>query len=198
MPLDCSNVPSNVSYSCTNPWGQHCTNAKHFDFNSLWSYTLSIQEACANDSRLFIAQGTSATPDNAALTQASCVAIAGARWTFYPSADVWARLTTWKFPLLQLVASFPRPPLGLGIEFFVIAHVLGDPIDTIQCLLLKLSTCQRSADYWIDYHPKSLGTSTEDEDPEKLRDWKALVLLTDTYGEWGEERQAAIALRDAL
>ena len=198
MPLDCSNVPSNVSYSCTNPWGQHCTDSKHFDFNSLWSYTLSIQEACANDSRLFIAPGTSATPDNAALTQAACFTIAGSTWTFYPTADVWQRLTTWKFPLLQLVASFPRPPLGLGIEFFVIAHVLGDPIGTIQCLLLKLSTCQRSADYWKDYHAKLLGTSTEDEDPEKLRDWKALVLLTDTYGEWGEESRAAVALRDAL
>ena len=104
----------------------------------------------------------------------------------------------WKFPLLQLVASFPRPPLGLGVEFFVIFHVLGDPIHTIQCLLLKLSKCQGSADYWIDYHPKPQGTSTEGEDPEKLRDWKALVLLTDTYGEWGEEKRAAVALHNAL
>lgn len=104
----------------------------------------------------------------------------------------------WKFPLLQLVASFPRPPLGRGIEFFVIVHVLGDPINTIQCLLLKLSMCQRSADYWRDYHPKPLGTSTAEEDPQKLRDWKALVLLTDTYGEWGEESRAAVALRGAL
>ncbi len=198
MPLDCRNVPSNVSYSCSNPWGQDCTDAEHFDFNSLWSYTLSIQESCANDSRLFLAKGTSATPDNAALTQASCFAIAGANWRWYATADIWNRLTTWKFPLLQLVASFPRPPLGLGVEFLVLVHVLGDPIDTIKCLLLKLSNCQRMADYWIDYHPKSLGTSTKDADPEKLRDWKALVLLTDTYGEWGEESRAAVALRYAL
>ena len=198
MPLDCSNVPSNVSYSCTNPWGQHCRDAKHFDFNSLWSYTLSIQEACANDNRLMIVGGTPATPDNAALTQAACVAIAGSQWSWYPTADIWTRLTTWKFPLLQLVASFPRPPLGLGVEFFVVAHVLGDPIDTLKCLLLKLSSCQRSADYWINYHPKPLGPSTEDGDPENLRDWKALVLLTDTYGEWGEESRAAVALHDAM
>ncbi|KAK0508450.1 hypothetical protein JMJ35_008726 [Cladonia borealis] len=198
MPLDCSNVPSNMSYSCTNPWGQHCTDAEHFDFNSLWRYTLSIQEACANDDRLFNDRGASATPDNAALTQAACVAIAESQWSRYPAADIWTRLTTWKFPLLQLVASFPRPPLGLRVEFFVIVHVLGDPIDTIKCLLLKLSNCQGSADYWIDYHPKPRGTSTEDEDPEKLRDWKALVLLTDTYGEWGEENRAADALHDAL
>ena len=198
MPLDCSKVPSNSSYSCTNPWGQHCTDAKHFDFDSLWNYTLSIQEACANDSRLSIDQGTSTTPNNAALTQAACVAIAGSNWSWYPAADIWNRLTTWKFPLLQRVASFPRPPLGRGVEFFVIVHVLGDPVDTIKCLLLKLSNCQASADYWVDYYPRSLRTSTEDEDPEMLRDWKALVLLTDTYGEWGEEPQAAVALRDAL
>ena len=53
-----------------------------------------------------------------------------------------------------MVASFPRPSLGRGIGFFVIVHVLGDPTNTIQCLLLKLSMCQRSADYWRDYHPK--------------------------------------------
>ena len=198
MPLDCSKVPSNASYSCTNPWGQHCTNAKHFDFNSLWSYTLSIQKACANDSRLFIDRGTSATPNNAALTQAACDGIAGSQWHRYPTADIWSRLTTWKFPLLQLVASFPRPPLGRGVEFFVIVHVLGDPIDTLKCLLLKLSNCQESADRWVNYHPRSLGTSTEDENPEMLRDWKALVLLTDTYGEWGKESQAAVALHYAL
>ena len=145
-----------------------------------------------------IVGGTPATPDNAALTQAACVAIAGSQWSWYPTADIWTRLTTWKFPLLQLVASFPRPPLGLGVEFFVVAHVLGDPIDTLKCLLLKLSSCQRSADYWINYHPKPLGPSTEDGDPENLRDWKALVLLTDTYGEWGEESRAAVALHDAM
>lgn len=198
MPLDCSKVPPNASYSCTNPWGQHCTNAKDFDFNSLWNYTLSIQKACASDSRLFIDRGTSATPNNAALTQAACVAIAGSPWHMYPTADIWSRLTMWKFPLLQLVASFPRPPLGRRIEFFVIIHVLGSPIDTIKCLLLKLSNCQASANRWVDYHPRSLGTLTEDENPEMLRDWKALVLLTDTYGEWGKESQAADVLRDAL
>ena len=53
-----------------------------------------------------------------------------------------------------MVASFLRPPLGRGIGFFVIVHVLGNPINTIQCLLLKLAICQRSAAYWRDYHPK--------------------------------------------
>ena len=190
MAMDCSHVPSNVTYNCTNPWGQDCISEKRFDFTSLWSYTQSIQQACPNDTRLFSFDGAAATPQNASLTQASCAAIAGSGWIWYAGADIWTRLTTWKFPLLQLVASFPRPPLSIRVEFFVILHLLGDPVDTIKNLLLKLSTSQRMATYWREQYPKILGTSVENGED---RDWKALALVTDAYGEWGEENQATVS-----
>ena len=199
MPLDCSDVPSNVSYSCRNPWGQNCTSAKHFDFVSLWNYTLQIQEACANDSRLFLSKGEAATPQNAALNHASCVAIAGSDWTRYPAVDIWTRLTTWKFPLIQLVAAFPRPPLSLRVEFFVITHLLGDPIDTIKNLLLKLSKCQCWVNHWVN-----LGYSASPINPvagnnqDATRHWKEMALLTDAYGEWGEEIEARDVLAETL
>ena len=156
---------------------------------------MNIQEACANDTRLFIADGGIPSPRNAALTQAACVAIAGSDWAYYPAADIWTRLTTWKFPLLQLVASFPRPPLSFSVECFVIVHVLGDPIDTIKNLLLKMSSCQRIAKYWRIQSEELIAKPIDrDED----LDWKALTLLTDAYGEWGEDGKAIEVLQQGL
>ena len=195
MAIDCSNVPTNVTYDCANPWGQGCTSDKHFHFASLWKYTKNIQKACPNDTRLFIPNGGIASPQNASLTQASCAAIAGSDWKYYPPADIWTRLTTWKFPLFQLVATFPRPPLSFSVECFVIIHLLGDPVDTIKNLLAKMSSCQTIARHWRAECEKLLEKPPgEDED----RDWKALALLTDAYGEWDLDGEAKEALQQAL
>ena len=191
MPLDCGNIPSNISYNCENPWGQNCTSAKRFDFVSLWNYTLHIQEACANDSRLFLHKGESATPQNAALNQATCAAIAGSGWTWHSAVDMWTRLSTWKLPLVQLIAAFSRPPLSLGVECFVITHLLGDPIDTIKNLLLKLWTCE----YWVRHW---VAEPARGDDSDSERHWKALALLTDAYGEWGRDTEASHVLQELL
>ena len=195
MAIDCSDIPSNLTYDCANPWGQGCTSDERFHFISLWNYTQSIQHACANDTRLFIPHGGIASPQNASLTQASCTAIAGSDWRYYPAADIWTRLTTWKFPLLQLVASFPRPPLDFWVNCFVIVHLLGDPVDTIQNLLAKMSNCKRDARYWRLECGKLLEKRIEDDED---RDWKALALLTDAYGEWDAEGQVKKALQQGL
>ena len=195
MAIDCGDVPTNVTYDCANPWGQGCTSDEHFDFSSLWKYTQSIQNACANDTRLFLPHGGSASPQNASLTQASCDAIAGSDWTYYPAADIWTRLTTWKFPLLQLVASFPRPPLSFWVDCFVIVHLLGDPVDTIQNLLAKMSSCHEIAQEWRKDSDNLMGRpGGEDEN----QNWKALALITDAYGEWNEGENARRALRKGL
>lgn len=186
MAIDCSTVPSKTTYSCAYPWGEDCTSEDKFQFTSLWNITKNIQAACPNDTRLFLADNAFATAQNASLTQASCVAIAGSDWTLYPKLDIWNRLTTWKFPLLQLVASFPRPPLSIKIECLVVLHLLGDPIDTIRNLLLKMSTCQQMAEYWRDEYKLLMEAPTElDRDHKqdlKDRNWKALTIVTDAYG----------------
>ena len=195
MPIDCSNVPTNVTYDCANPWGQGCTSDKHFHFASLWQYTENIRKACPNDTRLFIPHGGIASPQNASLTQVACDAIAGPDWKYYPAADIWTRLTTWKFPLLQLVASFPRPPLSFWVECFVILHLLADPVDTLKNLLAKMSGCQVTAADWKRECKKLLEELPgEDQD----RDWKALALLTDAYGEWNSDTEAKKALQQGL
>lgn len=195
MPLDCSKVLTNVTYDCANPWGQGCTSDKHFHFPSLWEYTENIQRACPNDTRLFIPRGGIAFPENASLTQEACAQIAGPGWTYYPAADIWTRLTAWKFPLLQLVAQFPRPPLNFWVECFVIVHLLGDPVDTIKYLLAKMSSCHITAKDWREECERHLEKPPgEDQD----RDWKALAIISDAYGEWGADEEATEALKKGL
>lgn len=175
MAIDCSAVPANVTYGCSNPWGQGCVSRLGFDFPSLCTYLQHIQAACATDTRLFGVQSGVATTSNASFTRASCVAIAGSSWTSYPAEDIWTRLTTWKFPLFQLIVSLPRPPLGIEVQIFVINHLLGDPIDTIDNLLLKLSKCQENAQFWKNLQEQR---------------WKQLTMITDAYIEWDQGHTA--------
>ena len=175
----------------------NCTGKAGFRFTTLWNYTKSIQAACANDTRLFLADKTFASARNASLTQEACVTFAGSGWTPYPPPDIWNRLTTWKFPLLQLVASFPRPPLSRSVECLVILHLLGDPIDAIENLLAKLSTCQFMADSWKKECDVLL-KPRDRNDTDKDRDWKALAIVTDAYAEWSESDAAENCLRSAL
>lgn len=62
-------------------------------------------------------------------------------------------------------------------------------------LLFKMLKCQDIAAYWRGECEKLLEKSPgEDED----RDWKALALLTDAYGEWSKDHEAKLALQQGL
>jgi hypothetical protein len=193
------------SYSCANPY-PNCTNPASFQFASLWIITQAIA-SCPNDTRLF--------NNLPMLTDSSCRLFTHKQsWTFYPPADIWARLTTWKFPLLQLVAVFPRPPLTHLAEFFVLVHLLGDPISTINNLLLKLASCQARALFWKDIlesremglmrrltgpspaplpllpsapasGPPAVLLPSDTPPPSREGIWKGLAAIVDSYDEWG-------------
>lgn len=148
-----------------------------FDFGELWSITELIWEACPDDDRLW---GSNINITLApifnytlALTQNACQAITGGNngWTIYPTRDILNRLTVWKLPLLQLVAQFPRPPLNISVETFVIVHLLGDPIDTIWSLLHKLWICEKRARDWRKRQREG-------------NEWKGLALIHISYDEW--------------
>jgi hypothetical protein len=184
---DCALDIDPLSYSCSNPY-PNCTNPAAFQFASLWIITQAIA-SCPNDPRLF-----HQTPY---LTDASCRLFTHKKsWTPYPAADIWARLTTWKFPLLQLVAVFPRPPLTMLAEFFVLVHLLGDPISTINNLLLKVASCQSRAEFWrnrfrdptLMRHLLRTGNSFDDTaGADMARRWKGLAAIVDSFDEWGPD-----------
>ena len=177
MTADCSHITSNISYNCSTPWGSDCQSKGGFSFANLWNYTQTIQQSCDSDPRLF----GIATSQNAALTQPACTKIVGSSWAYYPGDQIWQRLTTWKFPLLQLVSAFPRPPLSFWVEMFVINHLLGDPLDTLRNLFSKLSSCQKTAEYWQAQSARR----KENKDPKSDQNWKILAIIEETYDEWG-------------
>ena len=191
--VDCSDASPNNTIDCSRPWAEGCTSRLRFEFASLWNFTQRINETCPTDPRL---RKTAYGRGFPALTREACEHIAGSGFNYYESSVSWQRLTTWKFPLLQLLATFPRPPLGISSQFFVLAHLLGDPIDTIKNLLLKLSKCQRRAERWKEWKrlnaEHDLTVQFEDHLPltldqqlEQDQHWKALALLSEAYDEWG-------------
>jgi len=171
---------SGVQYSCSNPF-PNCTSPKGFDFITLWLVTQAIYSSCQNDTRIF--QNTKS------LTQETCERYSGGNhWKPYDSNQIWARLSSWKLPLFQLAALFPRPPLSFLVELFVIVHLMGDPISTISNLLRKFESCHHRAEYWrnkICNEGLLDGILREDEDVAQL--WKGLAAITDSYDEWGED-----------
>ena len=192
--LACSSIPDDPGSGCAKPWGEGCTLGGVFSFQTLWNVTQNIYQSCANDSRLFQGDGPPSS-DSLSLTQESCVAIAGPGWTLYPQADIWSRMTAWRFPLFQLVAIFPRPPLHFRYQLFVMLHLLGDPIDTISNLLAKLARCQQRALYWRYEFATSLqNLVSENHD----REWKALAMIAEAYNEWDRADMADRVLRQLL
>lgn len=204
--VDCGEVPGNTTIDCSRPWAEGCTSKLHFEFPSIWSFTQRIHERCPTDPRLFKAANGTSLP---ALTKDACEHIAGSNFNYYQSSVSWTRLTTWKLPLLQLLATFPRPPLGLLSQFFVMAHLLGDPIDTIKNLLFKLSKCQSRAKTWKGrkklfveqdspddgrVHLKDHLTLSLDEQLEQDQRWKALALLSEAYDEWGKGDDSVVVM----
>jgi hypothetical protein len=103
-----------------------------FSFEGLYEYLQDIVAHCPlNDTRLVYQDG------EYFLTLAAALRWTGEKWNTwdpYPPNDILKRLLNWKLPLLNLLANFGRQPLGAITEISTIAHLVGDPIDTISSM----------------------------------------------------------------
>jgi len=198
--MDClNNFNSSEAYDCQTPPFQNCTNQLGFDFGSLQTIAQTMQLYCANDTRLFGTKTAPATPHNASLTYKFCKKLAPEPYTWYPVADILARLQTWKFPLFQLAFSIPRPPLGPKVDGFVLTRLMGDPIGTIKDLRRKLARCENHAVYFENHHVPSRDSAWSKNDGRLTRrEWKALATICVAYDEWGEGYEARKVLGNAL
>ena len=181
-------------FSCDDPT-PNCRNSARFDFPTLWNITHQYREQCPSGPWLFRQPGVGGdVPDGeASLTNRICELIADATWKRYSNADVWYRLTTWKFPLFQLISISSRPPLGFWEEAFTIIHLLGDPIGSSTDLVRKIDSCQSRAGYWkYRLDDNKLRPKLQDhKGPHELyrrRLWKALALIITSYDEWGSDK----------
>lgn len=91
-------------------------------------------------------------------------------WAAYEAKDVFSRLIDFKLPLLQLISQTPRPRLGSGwyafwIQVFAIAHLCGDPIDTMSGYLFTMWTCR-------DTYDKILAIVRKREAERRMVEWR--------------------------
>ena len=180
----------NVTFNCTQ-LVPTCYNPDGFDFPTLWNITQRYFEQCPRGPWIFVPHGkTSVSVQEASLTLAAAVAIVATAksWTPYSASDIWFRLTTWKFPLWQLVANSPRPPLGWSVECFSVVRLLGNPIGSIAGLLSKLHDCQLRADDWRDQLNGPLRLAAGGLSPTVRASLdKKLTILSESYFEYGED-----------
>ena len=187
--FDCQDIPWDV-YDCANPWPL-CVSKEGFDVHTLENYTKAIFNACPTDHRLFWGyKGGSSPSSRLALTQEACEAVAGDSWTAHSPSIIWHRITTWKFPLMNLVLLFPTPPLGFTTKAFTLFHLLGDPVDTIANSLERIS---RSRD-WVRYWQKPGSQHAKEDNTTR----KSLAVIIDAYSEWAADAQARRVLEEAL
>lgn len=90
----------------------------------------------SNDSSLNPAWVISlADPNNLKLTLEGCEAICDSKMGFY--ADSASRLITWLLPVILLIGNMQFAPIGKE-RFFMVLHLLGDPVHSAWSLLAKL------------------------------------------------------------
>lgn len=95
-------------------------------------------------------------------------------------------MVTWKLPLFQLAAQFPRVPLGFNVETATIVHLLGDPVDSMMSVLLTLAMC-RSRAHQAQEECKAAGIGERPCD--YAFTWKALALIMVSYDDCGKSDQ---------
>ncbi|KAI9764041.1 MAG: hypothetical protein M1840_008917 [Geoglossum simile] len=175
-----------------------------FKFDSLYKAVQAINATCPHSDLFFDHASNNITR----LSLDACKKIGQPSWRIYPAYDIWVRLTVWKFPLLQLIAQFSRPPLGLRGEAFAVIHLIGNPVNTIFSLLRKLVTCQQRASWFRGElvtcqrgaRCGTLATCQRRASCGKLEDngWKELALIVISCDESGQGDNARRAIENRL
>lgn len=81
--------------------------------------------------------------DRPFVTLKGCEELCGDGFQLWPWSDTFSRLITWVFPSIVLISHFHFAPLGGYNTFAVIAHLLGDPIDSIWAMLTRQEANRR-------------------------------------------------------
>ena len=182
----------------------------NFSLSNAWAETERIYDLYQKNASCTECGKLALSAPQPSLTKAACIDFLGNGPHHYDRSSIWSRMTTWKLPLVQVVASFPRPPLSLKIELFVMAHLLGDPIDTAQNLSLKIARCQDRVKDWKDVLerfnlPIEVPDDTNqdqialDRREKQIAEWrwKHLALVTDAYDEWGQAEHQMTVMKSA-
>ncbi|KAK3689671.1 hypothetical protein B0T22DRAFT_462017 [Podospora appendiculata] len=102
-----------------------------------------IPQNCSDPSNqicVFNHAGVLTNPDRIFITYQTCQRLCGDGYGLWDPKDILLRISIWMVPAIVLIAHFHFPPLGARNMVCVIAHMLADPIDTLWCLLTRITT----------------------------------------------------------
>lgn len=130
-----------------------CNSTYGLNFTSLWDITASYFSICGKEG-VWLSNSTKDSR-TAALSWDATHDIVPQGFTPFPDADIWSRISTWKLPLIQLIAVVPKPPLGIFVQVLTVMHLISDPIGSMQDLLHRLESYRNEVVHWrrwIDRH----------------------------------------------
>lgn len=108
--------------------------------------TLNTSNLSDNKIQYFLfdsATGERIRPNEPYLTLYGCEALCHDGYQLWPAQDTLQRLLLWVVPSLVLIAHFHFAPLSAANSLAVIAHLLGDPIDSIWSMLTRQEASRR-------------------------------------------------------
>ncbi|KAI5782080.1 hypothetical protein DFH27DRAFT_579712 [Peziza echinospora] len=105
-----------------------------FAFNTCRSSALELWMTNPNDPYVIFGRGT--------ITLTGCLDLCGPGYERYKASDVLNSIATWILPLFLLIANLSYGPYGWLECIRTASHLLGDPIDTISGLLMKLEVAR--------------------------------------------------------
>jgi len=74
------------------------------------------------------------------ITRQACNSLCGNGFGFWPSQDILLRVFLWVVPAIVLISHFHFPPLAVSNYGAILVHILGDPIDSLWSMLLRMET----------------------------------------------------------
>ncbi|KAK3939172.1 hypothetical protein QBC46DRAFT_438313 [Diplogelasinospora grovesii] len=93
----------------------------------------------ANQVCLYDPNGVLLNPNRIFITYSACERLCGDGYGIWDTKDILLRISLWVIPAIVLIAHYHFPPLGAWNMICVIAHILADPIDTLWCLLTRIT-----------------------------------------------------------
>jgi hypothetical protein len=109
------------------------------DFPACLPVIQNVQNITADEKQFFV----SLEPDRPLLTLAGCEHFCGTGIQIWPAQDTLGRLVLWVLPVTVLIAHYHFGPLSVRGKIAVVAHLLGDPIDSLWSLLTRQEVYRR-------------------------------------------------------
>ncbi|KAK4229183.1 hypothetical protein QBC38DRAFT_118397 [Podospora fimiseda] len=136
------------------------------------NFVSKIPQNCSDERQVCVNNtfGDLTHPGHVYITYDICLAECGDGFGFWDIKDVLLRVSLWVIPAIVLIAHYHFPPLGAYNMICSVAHIVADPIDTLWCLLTRITIRHRLLDRAKEWDLLSAG---------------AIATIWSTYDEFG-------------